>query len=233
MNYEISGSDHKPFIAMRRLRVSQSRIRRGALAIIFVFFLSCEGNIISRSTAEYYPAGVGASWRYRSDTSEMFIKVDAETTWANLKATLFLVDGEAQYRSRLADGVYYYYDLRIPYGGNEYPIESRYLKWLDLPLVSGNTWQDVFRDSIVVAGEPVRIEHRISGRIKGFDNLNVPAGNFEDVYEVEIVNVVRIFSSIYTRFDSTLRTEYYAPYVGMISVETPGYTFTLQEYQGL
>ncbi len=213
------------------LRLQRLRI----LTVFFplIFFLSCDNKVLRRAVDDYYPIEVGASWLYKSDTLEIYVTVDAETTWANQEAALFLINGEPLYRSKLSDGVYYYFDFRVPYGGYDYPIETQYRRWLTLPLITNSNWGDVFKDSIVVAGEKVSIEHRITGRVLDVVKSNVPAGEYKDVYRVEILNVCRISSSLYYRFDSTLINEYYAPDIGLISIDSSSKKFNLQEYQGL
>ncbi len=203
------------------------------LIVPLLFFLSCSDKILQRIVADYYPDKVGASWFYKSDTLELFLKVDAETTWANCDATLFLINGTPQYRSKQDDGIYYYFDIKIPYGGFEYPIETRYRRWIEMPLLANNSWGDTFLDSIDVASQPVRIEHRINGRIIGVESIETPFGKFDNVYHLEIINVCRISSSIYSSFDSTLINEYYAPDIGLIAVDSSGTKFDLHSYQGL
>jgi len=203
------------------------------LLLLTILLFSCRDNIVRRSTADYYPDAVGAAWLYNSGSLEIFMQVEAETTWANYEAALFTVNGESYFRAKQADGIYYYFDLRVPYGGYEYPIETRYRKWIQLPLLAGSDWGDVMVDSIEVSGQRVRIEHRIAGRVVGFEDIDVPAGVFQDVYHVEIVNVCRISSSIYTRLDSAFIHEYYAPDIGLAIVDSSGKRFQLTQHQGL
>lgn len=204
-----------------------------ALLFAAILLVSCRDSIVRRSTADYYPDAVGAAWLYQAGSLEIFTQVEAETTWANYQAALFTVNGEPSFRARQNDGVFHYFDQRVPYGGYEYPIETRYRKWIQLPLLAGSDWGDVVVDSIEVAGQWVKISHRIAGRVVGFEDIDVPAGEFQEVYHVEIVNVCRITSSIYTRLDSAVINEYYAPDIGLVVVDSSGKRFELTQYQGL
>ncbi len=214
------------------------------LTLIFLLFFCCDDHIICRSGADYYPVKVGAGWLYKSQSRDIYIQVEAETTWFDYDAVVFVINGIAEYRSKQPEGIYRFFDIKVPYGGFEYEIEARYRKWIELPLITGNTWEDLFYDSIDIGGVKVRIDHRINGRVIGLaepmdgdkrsGRIEVPAGIFDDVYKVEVLNVCRINSSFYTYFDSTRYFEYYAPDVGLITFYSTGDSiFKLQEYQGL
>jgi hypothetical protein len=192
--------------------------------------LSCPDEIVLRSTADYYPEHPGSYWQYRCDTSQIFVALEAETTVANYEAGLYAVNGEPNFRTRQPDGVLYYFDVRVPYGGYEYSMETRYRRWLALPIVAGRRWSDTVIDSIEIAGQWVKLEHRISGQVVGFEDHETPAGAFSSVYHVEIVNVCRISSSIYSRLDSVTVHEYYAPDVGVVVIDSSGQRFDLEAY---
>lgn len=205
-------------------------MRFNYLLLVALLSLSCPDRIVTRSTADYYPQHLGSSWEYRCDTSQISVLVEAETTVANYEANLYSVNGEPSFRTRQSDGVFYYFDIRVPYGGYEYAIETRYRRWLPLPIVAGRRWGDTVVDSVEIAGQSVKLEHRISGQVVGFEDVETPAGAFSDVYRLEIINVCRITSGIYSRLDSVTVQEYYAPDVGLVVVDSSGQRFDLEKY---
>ena len=97
---------------------------------------------------------------------------------------------------------------------------------IELPLVKGNEYHHVIRDSIYVADQLITAQYEIIGSVIDFANESA----YGDVYQVEITTISAMITGDTSIIDTSGVIEYYAPDIGMIRFSDATGEYELIEY---
>jgi len=199
------------------------------LVTVILFCLSCENHIIQRAAADYFLYKEGNWWRYLSvDSDTAFVEVEAVDSVLQTECYPVDFDGELHYILHLPGSIKEYYKFTCNFSGIDYTIIESFVTRIELPLVIGNSWQDSLIDSLNVAGQWLKAEYRINGKVQDFSYEEAFDG---DVYEIELYITEKFTSSDTTTTTETHLCEFYAPDIGLVRFYREGVEYVLLEYQ--
>ncbi len=197
--------------------------------LLFLLLLIFCGNnhIIERGAGNYFPLRENLWWQYVSDGDTIFVEVETRDTI--LEQECYLVDrnGEVNYYTKTDNGSIAQYVKQVyNFGGDDYTIIEGYVLRLELPLITGNTFQDSLLDSVQVADQWIWGSYKIQGKVCGYQGDSL----YGDVYKVE----TQIFAVIITPdtiiSDTTDLIEYYAADIGLVRFNGVAGEYQLAEY---
>lgn len=185
--------------------------------------------MIYRISADYFPAEVeGNSWEFESTEGMTVLLVSfGKATKGQRECVLIERNYAPEYwyenSAELARYEIEHYDFqgqRIEF--------NRWLRYLELPLLVGNSWSDTLDAVEVVSGE--RVERRVVsyGKAEAIETVKVQAGTFRECYKVSLVRERETFVNFALRECDTIRTcEWYAPDVGLVKFVENGEEYSL------
>ena len=165
---------------------------------------SCDNQdwVLYRTSQDYLPFKNGNWWSYQSQDVTELIQVTTDTVVNNQPAIHQLNNFADEYWFK-NNGEYRKLIVRtVNYNGDDYTIQNAWLLQYKTPFVLGNSWSDIFTDTVYVLGDTYRLKHIITRQVVEINDINTPAGTFFQTYKI-------IFSETFVLNDST---EYYAGY---------------------
>ncbi len=195
--------------------------RKLALILATLFLGSCiKSPIIDQTYYEYFPYEVGQSWTYlKNDTDTVNITIVSDTVIGEDSLLIFeSYDGSRTYLLPTTSAFYTLEDTAVvgP-GGDEIKLEDNiFFLYLEKPLVTGNSWEDHYFNKVIVTEDTFWIRHSRLGQVSGLESVNVPAGTFEDVYKVRIVEDLVIGTPDGLSERGYMKSIFYAPERGPI-----------------
>jgi hypothetical protein len=174
--------------------------------------------LVYRIGSDYLPVDTpGNTWTYEiSAGGERTVTVKGADVMLGRDCTRVEVDFENNYWYRDDDHFDEY--VKTTYLFNEeFVLEERWRRHLDLPLVLHNTWTDAFENTVLVYGQPVTRTVNTDAEVIATRDVTVSAGKFEQCYVVRLEQVA-VIETPYGNgsVDSTFVEEYYAPGIGLI-----------------
>ncbi len=203
-------------------------IMKYKIILFLLFIIYCGDNhIIQRSAGNYFPMKENMWWKYVSDGDTIFTLVEGLDTLLGQKCCLFSQNGVANYYTITNRGsINKYVRLIYNYGGDDYTVIESFVLYLELPFITGNTFQDSLCDSILVANQWIVGSYRVEGTVSGYQVDSI----YGDVYRVDSKVVEYINSPDTTISDTTFFTAYYANNIGLIKFTDRNGEYSLIEY---
>lgn len=196
------------------------------LLLSLLLFCTCN-NILYRAGEDYFPLNPGNQWKYLSGTDTIYVSVQDEE--AVIKGRLCRVvsrNFSREYWVKRTDAVEKFYTRVAGRPNTEDTLEARFGLILNLPLVVGSSWEDIFRDTIVIRGtDTIYYEHSLRGSVSKVDTITTPAGVFYDCYRIEFTERI-----IERTAESTASVVWLAPGVGIVRCLTPDADEVLVEW---
>ncbi|MEO0108933.1 MAG: hypothetical protein ABIK62_07185, partial [candidate division WOR-3 bacterium] len=187
------------------------------LAIALLAGCNLQPGILRRAASDYYPLPAGAQWSYsHPDGTSSLVQVRGESIAYNRPCVVVERDYREEYVARSQGQVRRFVSHVLNIGGTGFPLEQRYQLCYLLPPVSGNSWSELFTDSVDVLGTVFAISHEIRGKVKTDTVLRVWAGQFDDCYELELTETLVLGSSGAQETTRVLTREWFAPGVGIV-----------------
>ncbi len=206
------------------------------LLFLMLQFSSCENPFAVRTKADFIPiTEVGNYWLYRSNLgSEKYVEVveNSDNLTIDQREVLIVSENYLPYYWYKGEGfLSRYRDIEINFGGELYPIETRWQDYVEIPLVLGNEWQDLWQDTVVVMNQPLYRVDELRGAVVAIEDISTEVGDFEHCYKIRF----NLTEEIHADFigDSIIeRTffEWYAPDVGMVRSVQGNQHWELSEY---
>jgi hypothetical protein len=209
--------------------MSSSPARRAALiALWFVFLAGCDDMTFFRAKSDYFPLIPGSRWTYNVAGNTEIDSVAGDSSVAGRACVIVLRDYAPEYWTKQATSVRQFVRLTANRGGQEYTLEERYGLVYALPFVEGATWDESFRDTVVLMGtDTVFLKDSISGRVAAIEDVQTAAGTFIQCYVVETHREVEAAEVSFTADYS----EWLAPGVGLVRRVTGTDTTDLTGYE--
>jgi hypothetical protein len=182
------------------------RIRFFLVLIVAVFIFSCGDNPLApiieqlAETADYYPMAVGNEWVYEykdsdGDTGEYWETIVSHGNNFGKDSYVFQNDwGYKYYRYKDKTGMYIYWGATTKkHKKGKSTIIWKYPGWnkfFEIPFVQGHKWDAVIEDTEKY-DEGTEWECTVYCKQNnyfetvGMEDVNVPAGKFEDCYKVK------------------------------------------------
>ena len=173
---------------------------------------------------------IGNQWVYlREDSTIKFVEVTGTSVAGGRSCFVVEEDFLGEYWWKGPEGLDQYVVATRFVNSEDVVIEERWRPHLELPLVLGNRWEDLFEKETIVFGDTICRRVELEGEVEKILTVTVPAGTFEECYRVRI-ETVEITCSPFEGDTcnvscDTLRIqeyEYYAPDVGLIKREEIG-----------
>jgi hypothetical protein len=189
-----------------------SSSRTPALLVAAALLLcGCSEMLLHRSSLDYFPLVRGSEWKYLvGEDTAYYLEVLGDTSVGNTTSTAVAVNFLPEFWLKEPTRIsrYFYRDTLI----GSYPdvLEERYGLVYLLPLVSGNSWQDSFSQTLYGL-DTFDYHRRLEARVSGPEDVSVPAGSFYDCYRIEFTE--EIGGADTTTLSST---EWLAPGVGLV-----------------
>jgi hypothetical protein len=209
--------------------MSSSPARRVALvALWFVFLAGCDDMTFFRAKSDYFPLIPGSRWTYNAAGNTAIDSVVGDSSVAGRACVIVLRDYAPEYWTKQVTAVRQFVRLSANRGGQEYVLEERYGLVYALPFVEGATWDESFRDTVVLMGtDTVFLKDSVSGRVAAIEDIETPAGTFIQCYRVETHREVEAAEASFTADYS----EWLAPDVGLVRRVTGTDTTELTGYE--
>lgn len=183
------------------------------LLLVLPFLFCACSNILYRASEDYFPLNPGRQWKYLSGTDTIYVSVQSDE--AVVKGRLCRVvfrNFYPEYWIRGPEAVEKFHTRVTGRPNTEDTLEARFGIILTLPLVVGSSWQDSFRDTIVIRGvDTIYYEHTLRGSVSAVESIATPAGTFYDCYRVEMAERI-----VERTAESTASTIWLAPGVGIV-----------------
>ncbi len=198
-------------------------IARKLAILIFVtlLFSSCiKSPVIDQTYYDYFPYEVGKSWTYlKDDADTVNITIVGDTLIGEDSLLIFeSYDGSRTYMLPTTSAFYTLEDTAVvgP-GGEEVRLEDNiFFLYLEKPLVTGNSWEDHYFNKVIVTEDTFWIRHSRLGEVSDLETVNVPAGTFENVYRVRMVEDLVIGTPDGVSERSYMKSVYFAPERGPV-----------------
>ena len=215
--------------------MSSSATARAALvafcAVGSLWLLSapgCSDMTFYRAKSDYFPLVPGSRWTYDAAGYTAIDSVVGDSSVAGRACVIVLRDYAPEYWTKQVMAVRQFVHLSANRGGQEYVLEERYGLVYALPLVEGATWDESFRDTVVLMGtDTVFLKDSVSGRVAAVEDVETPAGTFIQCYRVETHREVEAAEVSFTADYS----EWLAPGVGLVRRVTGTDTTRLTDYE--
>ncbi len=196
---------------------------------VFVLISAClKSDLVDRSVYDYLQLDVGNEWIYLDQNGDtVTIRVTDLTYIASDSAYVLDEDGFLRYWA-VHQGQIFELSKFVAYPeGDEMVIEERYALLMETPFVLGNEWHEFWSTTRHYRDQIFAYSHEVSGKVSSLiDVLETPAGKFEDVYQVEVVDIFRLNDS--TWVDTTIM--FFAPETGMVKRIMEGDTLELLDF---
>ena len=171
------------------------------VAIILANF-SCEDKTLYRATSDYFPLKAGVIWQYvnleSNDTCE--VKVIGDTSVNIHNCILVTRDAIPEYWIKDKTEIRKLVEIKLNRAGSDFVLEQNFRTYFQLPLIKGNSWRDTLNNSVDVLGDSVNLRHIINGKVESIEGVTIPAGDFNEVYKVILVDTLWFDDSLSTRF---------------------------------
>lgn len=192
-----------------------------------VVLCSCDDWILFRSTQDYFPLKSGTLMKYEVGKDTIIFEVLGDSVVSELPCIVAIRDFNEEYWIKDKDRIRKFVEIESIRFGEKFPIERRFRIYYELPLIIGNSWTNEFSDTIDILGDTIRFTHKIFGKVLGLDKLSTPAGDFFEVYHLEIIEEFKQNNS-----KTTLRRdEWFAPGVGLVKRITSNSQEILVEFK--
>lgn len=176
--------------------------------------------LIDRTYYNYFPFEVGKSWTYLlNDSDTVTVSIVGDTLLGEDTMLIFEnYDGERTYLFSTSSAYYSLEDTSIvgP-GGEDIKLEDRiFILLYEKPFVVGNAWDDFYSNIVPVGEDTFWINHYRTGEVLGIGDIETPAGNFQNVYSIRIMDKRVIGGPDGVGNIFTVRNIYFAPDVGVV-----------------
>ncbi len=203
---------------------------RNLFIILSLVFFCCENPVIYRMSANYFPLETkGNSWEFESESGATLLLLSSGETIEGGREC-FLIERnyfpEHWYKDskELAKYEVEYYD----FGGERITLASQWIRYLELPLIEGNSWNDTLEAVKNVFGERVQRTVVSYGKVEGIELVEVQAGRFSQCYKIGVKRFRETYvNSTLLESDTTLKYEWYAPDVGLVRFDENGDVYSL------
>ncbi len=202
-------------------------------ALLFLFLIACSDTLLYRANVNYFPLPYGAQWQYlRSGTDTVSLQVDtAPAILLNQSCVRVYRDYAPEYYTVTPFEIRrLFVNTRSVPGSTEETLEFRFGLVYQLPLVSGNIYQDSFFDTIITPDTLIpdtAYSHIIGAEVVGVDSVTTPAGKFYDCYRIKF-NEVKVLGAETTR---VAWEEWLAPETGVVKRKGEDFEELLVRYQ--
>lgn len=183
----------------------------------FICLAGCSDMTFYRAKSDYFPLVPGSRWTYQVSGDAAIDSVGGDSSVAGRACVIVLRDYAPEYWTKQLTAVRQFIQLSANRGGQEYVLEERYGLVYALPFVEGATWNESFRDTVVLMGtDTVFLKDSVSGRVAAIEDVETPAGTFIQCYRIdshrEVVAAELSFTLDYS--------EWLAPGVGLVMRRT-------------
>jgi len=201
---------------------------------ILLLLCRCAGEnpLYFRLGADYCPLEEGNQWIYQLSFGETSaVKVRGKEMKGGKEAYIIEEGAETYYWRKDGASLEEYTTIKVYLNGEEITLGGKWRPHLELPLVLGNKWDDLFEQTTYVWGETVHFRLVKKCEVVGIESLKVPKGTFENCYKVKIYEETSLSSPLFLTqtFDSTKSYEWYAPRVGLVKKEEKGVIYELTD----
>jgi hypothetical protein len=186
--------------------------------------------MIYRMSADYFPfESEGNSWELETDLGESLLYLSGgSSVQGNRECYLVERNYSPEYwyedSGELARYEMEYYE----FGGERILLTEEWMRYVELPLFTGNLWADTLEVERLVFGERVTRRLISGGQVKGVETVEVPAGRFPQCYEVEMTRSTETYvNDVLTESDTSRAVEWYGPDVGMVKNVIDGKVYRL------
>ncbi len=181
-------------------------------ACLVLLILGCSDLMLFRADSEYLPLVDGSEWKYLLAGDTTSVAVAGDSLISGRTCIVVLLDDSSTFWLKERSAVYRYCYRTVLLGGGEYQLEKRFGLIYLLPLVTGNAWQDVFEDTVVVLGtDTVPVYHKLAAKVASVEPVTTPAGVFEQCYRLDFTEEIRDLDTVLTSY-----SEWLAPGVGVV-----------------
>jgi len=197
------------------------------VALLGLCLLACSDMTIFRAGHDYFPLTSGTRWTYNDAGFTSIDSVGGDSTVGGRNAIIVFRDFSPEFWLKGPTEIRRFARRSVIRAGAEYVLEERYGLEYQLPLVKGATWEECFRDTVVLMGtDTVFVKDSVSARVAGTENVETQAGTFVECYQVDFYREVQTDTAATTQY-----SEWLAPGVGVVKRRTGTEERVLTEYQ--
>lgn len=206
------------------------------LVILLFQFCSYENPFTARIKSDYIPIDKsGNFWIYKNtDGSVKYLEVKENETNIekdNKEVIILEVNYEETYWYKGEGYVSRYRDIEINFNGELFPVENRWQNYIEIPLVKGNSWQDIWEDTLIFFNQPLYRIDKITGSVEGVEIVETEAGTFKNCYRIKFYTFEKISSVIIgDSISEDTYYEWYAPDIGLVKSTEDNENWVLTDY---
>ncbi len=200
---------------------------RYSYLLLILLVGSCSDDlIIQRAAGDYFPLREGSWWRYAGQNDTVFVEVEPPETLLQVECFPVSYNGTVKYLAKYDGSISQYIVRSYNFAGTDYTLLEDFVVRIELPLVRGNTYEHVLRDSIIVSGIQLKTTYEVHGEVIDFAH----DAAYGDIYEVRIMTIETIVESDSTYTDTVETTEFYADGMGMVRFADGASTYELVDH---
>jgi hypothetical protein len=197
------------------------------IALLFILIIACGDNhIIERAASDYFPLYEESWWLYSNGSDSVFVEVEPADTILQIECFPVSFNGNTRYLVKSYESVSQYVERIYNHAGTDYIVLEDFLVRIELPLIEGNNYHHVLRDSIYVADQLITAQYEVIGSVVDYAYESA----YGDVYQVEITTISSMITGDTAIADTSGAIEYYAPSIGMIRFSDATSEYELIEY---
>ncbi|MCK4353393.1 hypothetical protein KAW65_08315 [candidate division WOR-3 bacterium] len=167
--------------------------------------------LLYRMAADYFPLEPDNEWIYLENKKDTLILKVIKNEVIGQRDSCWLLERNVvpEYWYKSDDRLDKFYSKTIVINGETEEIAAFWLPYLKLPLIIGNSWNQIFEKESYILGDTVKIEVQIEGEVVDLENEN---------YKIRIKLIENLNCGNFgtASSDTTLYDQWYKPNVGMI-----------------
>jgi|UniRef100_A0A7C6A9T7 hypothetical protein len=188
--------------------------------------IGCKSDkVLYRATSDYFPLKPGMVWKYINNNDTSVVEVIGDTFVLGHYCILVYHNYLEEFWIKDKTEIKKFVDKKLNRAGYDYILERQFRRYFPLPLIKGSSWYEDYQNRVDVLGDTIYIKHAIAGRINGWGDITTPAGNFTEVYNITLIDSLRLNDSL------LVETSHYwlAPEIGIVRYAIPD-TFELVQF---
>ena len=202
-------------------------------SILILVSCSYENPFTARINCDYFPIDdTGNFWLYEGIEGEQkYIEVKQTVQKDGREAIVIEENWQETYWYKGEGYISRYMNVDINFNGEIFLVEKRWQPYIEIPIVEGNSWSDIWMDTLQFHNQPLYRFNSLRGYVEGFVTVKLSSGTFKNVYRIRFESCEEINSTIIgdLLIEETYR-EWYAPDIGMIKSKHDDENWELSSY---
>lgn len=171
--------------------------KKRIVLIIVLLNLRCnQDKTLYRASSDYFPLSIGTIWYYANGNDTTVVEVIGDTISYGYHCTLIYRNLKKEFWVKDKTTIKKFVEKKLTQVGYDYILEQEFRNYFQLPLIKNNAWRENYQNTALVLGDTVHINHTIIGKVVEIESITTPAGKFNEVYKVELIDSLQLKDSL-------------------------------------